>query len=96
MEEMLDAFADRISKPRLCLTDKMLISLGKFLWYYIKMFFLKEDQIFLHLSFLYKLFIYRRFVFCPEFLIENGYLQISLPYFYFFKQMYTCCNWICA
>lgn len=31
MEEMLDAFADRISKPRLCLTDKMLISLGKFL-----------------------------------------------------------------
>jgi hypothetical protein len=31
MEEMLDSFADRISKPRLCLTDKMLISLGKFL-----------------------------------------------------------------
>ncbi|RLN08911.1 gamma-secretase subunit APH1-like [Panicum miliaceum] len=29
MEEMLDAFADRISKPRLSLTDKMLISLGK-------------------------------------------------------------------
>ncbi|KAM3354990.1 hypothetical protein ACQJBY_025635 [Aegilops geniculata] len=28
MEEMLDAFADRISKPRLCLTDKMLISLA--------------------------------------------------------------------
>lgn len=33
MEEMLDAFADRISKPRLSLTDKMLISLGKLLWY---------------------------------------------------------------
>jgi hypothetical protein len=31
MEEMLDAFADRISKPRLSLTDKMLISLGKIL-----------------------------------------------------------------
>ena len=31
MEEMLDAFADRISKPRLSLTDKMLISLGKLL-----------------------------------------------------------------
>ncbi|BAF08441.1 gamma-secretase subunit APH1-like [Oryza sativa Japonica Group] len=28
MEEMLDSFADRISKPRLCLTDKMLISLA--------------------------------------------------------------------
>ncbi|OEL17776.1 hypothetical protein BAE44_0021206, partial [Dichanthelium oligosanthes] len=28
MEEMLDAFADRISKPRLSLTDKMLISLA--------------------------------------------------------------------
>ncbi|AQK69902.1 Gamma-secretase subunit APH1-like [Zea mays] len=28
MEEMLDAFADRISKPRLRLTDKMLISLA--------------------------------------------------------------------
>lgn len=27
VEEMLDAFADRISKPRLSLTDKMLISL---------------------------------------------------------------------
>jgi hypothetical protein len=31
VEEMLDAFADRIAKPRLCLTDKMLISLGKLL-----------------------------------------------------------------
>ncbi|CAN6243888.1 unnamed protein product [Urochloa humidicola] len=28
MEEVLDAFADRISKPRLSLTDKMLISLA--------------------------------------------------------------------
>ncbi|KAM0875378.1 hypothetical protein ACQ4PT_036831 [Festuca glaucescens] len=28
VEEMLDAFADRIAKPRLCLTDKMLISLA--------------------------------------------------------------------
>ncbi|KAL6629456.1 hypothetical protein ACP70R_029221 [Stipagrostis hirtigluma subsp. patula] len=28
MEDMLDAFADRISKPRLSLTDKMLISLA--------------------------------------------------------------------
>ena len=31
VEEMLDAFADRISKPRLYLSDKMLISLGKLL-----------------------------------------------------------------
>jgi hypothetical protein len=33
MEEMLDAFADRISKPRLSWTDKMLIYLGiSLLW----------------------------------------------------------------
>lgn len=29
LEEMLDAFADRVSKPRLYLTDKMQIALGK-------------------------------------------------------------------
>lgn len=28
---MLDAFADRVSKPRLYLTDKMLIALGRLL-----------------------------------------------------------------
>lgn len=27
---MLDAFADRVSKPRLFITDKMQIALGKF------------------------------------------------------------------
>jgi hypothetical protein len=33
MEEMLDAFADKISKPRLSWTDKMLIYLGiSLLW----------------------------------------------------------------
>ena len=29
LEDMLDAFADRVSKPRLFLTDKMQIALGK-------------------------------------------------------------------
>jgi len=29
LQDMLDAFADRISKPHLHLTDKMLIALGK-------------------------------------------------------------------
>ena len=29
LEDMLDAFADRVSKPRLYLTDKMLIAMGK-------------------------------------------------------------------
>lgn len=29
MEEILDAFADRVSKPRLFITDKMQIALGK-------------------------------------------------------------------
>lgn len=29
LEDMLDAFADRVSKPHLHLTDKMLIALGK-------------------------------------------------------------------
>jgi len=28
LEDMLDAFADRVSKPHLLLTDKMLIALG--------------------------------------------------------------------
>lgn len=28
MEEMLDAYADRVSKPRLYITDKMQIALG--------------------------------------------------------------------
>jgi hypothetical protein len=28
MEDMLNAFADRVSKPRLFLTDKMLLALG--------------------------------------------------------------------
>lgn len=31
LEDMLDAFADRVSKPRLYLTDKMLIALGRLL-----------------------------------------------------------------
>ena len=31
LEDMLDAFADRVSKPRLYLTDKMQIALGKLL-----------------------------------------------------------------
>jgi len=29
LEDILDAFADRVSKPHLLLTDKMLIALGK-------------------------------------------------------------------
>lgn len=29
LEDILDTFADRVSKPRLFLTDKMLIALGK-------------------------------------------------------------------
>lgn len=29
LEDVLDAFADRVSKPRLFLTDKMQIALGK-------------------------------------------------------------------
>lgn len=29
LEDILDAFADRVSKPHLFLTDKMLIALGK-------------------------------------------------------------------
>lgn len=29
LEDILDAFADRVAKPRLFLTDKMLIALGK-------------------------------------------------------------------
>lgn len=34
LEDILDAFADRISKPRLFLTDKMQIALGKLTSYF--------------------------------------------------------------
>lgn len=35
MEEMLDAYADRVSKPRLYITDKMQIALGMFVGFYL-------------------------------------------------------------
>lgn len=38
MEEILDAFADRVSKPRLFITDKMQIALGTFCSYNIDNF----------------------------------------------------------
>lgn len=35
LEDVLDAFADRVSKPRLFLTDKMQIALGKIAFLFV-------------------------------------------------------------
>lgn len=43
---MLDAFADRISKPRLVLTDKMLISLSKLLNTFLFTLLLSIDELY--------------------------------------------------
>lgn len=43
---MLDAFADRISKPRLVLADKMLISLSKLLNTFLFTLLLSIDELY--------------------------------------------------